>query len=174
MILKTKRLLLRPFRESDAKAVYALARDPLVGPAAGWPPHTDVENSRQIIRNVLSAPHTFAVVDKQSGCVLGSIGLKRANVGFAVSDDQMELGYWIGVPYWGKGLMPEAAKAVLAYAFDTLHLTTVWCGYYEGNHKSQRVQEKCGFLPHHSVVMDVPLLGDRRLCHFSRIIKGNE
>ncbi len=174
MVLHTSRLLLRPFRESDAGELYALARDPLIGPSAGWPPHTSVENSRQIIRNVLSLPHTFAVVDGQSGHLLGSIGLKKANVGFEVKEDQLELGYWIGVAHWGKGLIPEAVQAVLTYGFENLQLSAVWCGYYDGNERSKRVQEKCGFVPHHSVEMEVSLLGERRLCHFSKITKGND
>ena len=61
MILKTERLLLRPWNESDAESLYEYAKDPRVGPVAGWPVHTGVENSREIIRTVLSAPETYAV-----------------------------------------------------------------------------------------------------------------
>ena len=171
MILETQRLILRPFRESDAGDVFELARDPLVGPAAGWQPHKSVEDSRRIIGSVLSAENTFAVVDKQSGRVIGSIGVQSANVGHSVPADQPELGYWIGVPYWGRGLIPEAAKAILAYCFDALQTSAVWCGYYEGNDKSKRVQEKCGFKPSHSIEMEVPLLHTRRLCHFTRLTR---
>ena len=64
MTLETKRLLLRPWEESDAESCYRYARDPFVGPAAGWPAHTSVENSREIIRTVLSEPDTFAVILK--------------------------------------------------------------------------------------------------------------
>ena len=61
MNLKTRRLLLRPFQESDAADLYEYAKDPRVGPIAGWPVHTSVENSREIIRTVFAAPNTFAV-----------------------------------------------------------------------------------------------------------------
>lgn len=171
MMMQTERLLLRPFGQRDAGDVYELARDPLVGPAAGWQPHKSVEDSRQIIRNVLSAENTFAVVDKQSGRVIGSIGIRSANVGRPVPADQPELGYWLAVPYWGRGLIPEAVKAILAYCFNTLHTSAVWCGYYEGNEQSKRVQEKCGFEPSHAMAMDVPLLHTRRLCHFTRLTR---
>ena len=67
MILETQRLWLRPWQESDAEDLYAYASDPAVGPAAGWPPHTSVDNSRDIIKNVLSAPQTYAVVLKETG-----------------------------------------------------------------------------------------------------------
>ena len=56
MILETERLILRPWCESDADDLYTYASDPEVGPPAWWPPHTSVENSREIIRTVLSKP----------------------------------------------------------------------------------------------------------------------
>ena len=146
MILKTKRLILRPWEESDAVDLYRYASDPEVGPIAGWPVHTSVENSLEIIRNVLSVSETYAVVDKDTGCAIGSIGLmigKASSIG--ISDTEGEVGYWVGVPYWGQGLIPEAVQEILRYAFEELHLEKVWCGYYDGNIKSKRVQEKCGF-----------------------------
>ena len=57
----TDRLLLRPWTEADAEDLYRYAKDPQVGPAAGWPVHTSVENSREIIKNVLLEPGTYAV-----------------------------------------------------------------------------------------------------------------
>ena len=67
MILQTKRLILRPWSENDAEELYKYASDPEVGPPAGWPPHTSAENSREIIRTVLSAPETYAVCLKENG-----------------------------------------------------------------------------------------------------------
>ena len=58
MELQTKRLILRPWQESDAEALYKYASNPNIGPIAGWPPHTSIENSREIIKVVLSAPET--------------------------------------------------------------------------------------------------------------------
>lgn len=63
-MMETERLLLRPWQESDAEALYRWASDPEVGPAAGWSPHTSVEDSREIIRTVLSEEGTFAVLLK--------------------------------------------------------------------------------------------------------------
>ena len=144
MTLETPRLLLRPWEDSDAKQLYSLARDPRVGPIAGWPPHKDIADSRRILRDILQTEESYAVVLKETGEVIGSIGL-RQNSDLASGDAERELGYWLGVPFWGKGYMPEAAKAVLRHAFEDLGLETVWCGYYEGNARSQRVQEKLGF-----------------------------
>ena len=72
IVMETERLLLRPWRESDVEILFKYAKDPAVGPAAGWPPHTSVEESLEIIRTVFSAPETYAVVLKQTGEPVGS------------------------------------------------------------------------------------------------------
>lgn len=143
MVLETNRLLLRSWCEADAEECFRYASDPRVGPSAGWPVHTSVENSRRIIRDVLMAPETYAIVLKESGLPIGSIGLHHNDL--AEKDDEAELGYWLGVPYWGRGLVPEAARELLRHAFEDLKLQRVWCAYYDGNEKSKRVQEKLGF-----------------------------
>ena len=66
MILETKRLILRPWEESDAEEYYKYAKDPLVGPICGWTPHTNIAESKRSIKNVLSAPETYAVVWKET------------------------------------------------------------------------------------------------------------
>lgn len=151
MELTTERLLLRPWEESDAESLYEYAKDPAVGPIAGWPVHTSVENSREIIRDVLSAEETYAVCLKVDGKAVGSIGLmigSASNLG--LPDTEGEIGYWIGVPFWGRGLIPEAVKELLRHGFEELKLEKIWCGYFEGNIKSKRVQEKCGFIYYHT------------------------
>ena len=74
-MIATKRLLLRPWEDKDAEDLYRYASSPLVGPAAGWPVHTSVENSLEIIHGVLSAPETYAVVLKSTNRPVGSVGL---------------------------------------------------------------------------------------------------
>ncbi len=166
MIFETERLILRPWCEEDAEELFKHAKDPDVGPRAGWPIHTSVENSRDIIRDVLSAPETYAVCLKTDGKPVGSIGLHRKDL--AQREDEYELGYWIGKEFWGQGLIPEAAREILRHAFEDLHMQTVWCGYYDGNEKSHRVQEKLGFLYHHTTErIEVSLLGETRTGHAS-------
>lgn len=151
MKLETKRLILRPWEEGDAEALFKYASHPDVGPIAGWPAHTSVENSREIIKSVLSAPHTFAVVLKETGEPVGSIGLKLDGAcKLGISDTESEIGYWLGVPYWGQGLIPEAVRKIMQYGFEVLRLERIWCVCFEGNTKSKRVQEKCGFKYHHT------------------------
>ena len=163
-MLETERLILRPWREEDAEDLYQYAKDAEVGPLAGWPAHTSVEESRRVIRTVLSAPLTFAVCLKADEKPIGSVGFHRNDL--AENDDEYELGYWIGKPFWGNGLIPEASREMLRFAFEDLGMNRIWCGYYEGNFKSRRVQEKLGFVYHHTtegIVLE--LLGEIRTGH---------
>ena len=149
MQLETKRLILRPWQDADAEELYKYASDPQIGPIAGWDPHTSVENSLDIIHGVLSVPETYAVVLKDTGKPVGSVGIMRKGSA-PMSETEAEIGYWIGVPYWGQGLIPEAVNELLRRCFNELECTAVWCGYFDGNQKSKRVQEKCGFTYHHT------------------------
>lgn len=173
MVLETKRLILRPWQESDAEDLYQYASSPLVGPAAGWPVHTSVENSRAIIRDVLSAPETYAIIDKTTERAIGSIGIKLGNASILeLSETEGEIGYWLGVPFWGNGLIPEAVNEILDYGFTALKLDKLWCAYYDGNIKSKRVQEKCGFV-YQFTRKDVPcpLLNETKTEHISCITR---
>lgn len=119
MIIETERLILRPWSEDDAESLYEFAKDPRVGPIAGWSVHTSVENSRQVIKEILSADGTFAIVRKGEDKAIGSIGLligEKSNL--KIRHDEAEIGYWIGVPYWGKGMVPEAIQELIKYAFE--------------------------------------------------------
>ena len=107
MELQTPRLLLRPWEESDAEALYELAKDPDVGPAAGWNVHKDVEESREIIRTILSAPGTFAIFGRRDGQLRGSCGFFPTRAQGAEAGE-LEIGYWVGKPFWGRGIAPEA------------------------------------------------------------------
>ena len=81
-------------------------------------------------------------------------------------DDECELGYWIGQPFWGNGYVPEAARELLRHGFEDLNMQTIWCGYYDGNSKSKRVQEKVGFVFHHTCEeVPVPLMNEIRVGH---------
>ena len=174
LVMETPRLLLRPWREEDAEMLYESAKDPAVGPAAGWPPHTSVENSREIIRTVLSEPVTWAVVLKETVLPVGSLGLMiGAGSHLKLPENEAEIGYWIGRPCWGQGLIPEAVRCVQRYAFDALGIERLWCGYFDGNEKSKRVQEKCGFVYHHTIPeMKCSLINEVRTEHITVLAKA--
>ena len=171
-MLETKRLILRPWREEDGEDLYEYAKDPAVGPPAGWPPHTDVENSREVIRKYLSGAETYAVCLKD-GKPVGSVGLKlKGQTDMTDRDDECELGYWLGKPFWGQGIIPEAARELLRHAFEDLNMRAVWCGYYEGNEKSRRVQQKLGFIYRYTTHdLDVPLVNEKRTGHTSLLTR---
>lgn len=171
--LTTERLQLRQWREEDAGVLYEFAKSPEIGPIAGWPVHTDVENSREIIRDVLSKEETYAVVLKDEDNPVGSAGLMiGGESNLLISEEEAEIGYWIGVPYWGRGLIPEAVQELMRYAFEELGLKKLWCGYFDGNEKSWRVQQKCGFkYVRTDEGNDFPLLGETKTEHITCITK---
>lgn len=167
-VIETDRLILRPWRDSDADALFRYAADPDIGPIAGWEPHASVEESLKIIRTVFAAPEVYAVVLKTTGEPVGSCGIMSADSlhSAEMKLGEAEIGYWIGRPYWGQGLIPEAVRALLRRCFEDLALDAVWCGYYEGNIKSRRVCEKSGFRYHHTNKNIISPLGDVRTEHF--------
>lgn len=173
MEFRTERLILRPWKESDAESLYEYAKNPEVGPIAGWPVHTSVENSLDIIRTVLSAPETYAVCLKEDNRAIGSVGLIPPMQSHTkASEDEIEIGYWIGVPFWGKGYIPEAVRRLQKHVFEDLGYSAMWCGYYDGNEKSKRCQEKCGFVYHHTEEnKPCALMGDVRTEHFTKLTK---
>ncbi len=173
MIFETDRLILRPWKESDAESLYEYAKDPEVGPIAGWPVHTSIGNSKEIIRDVLSGEEVYAVCLKADNRAIGSIGLIKPEQSHTKAEpDEIEVGYWIGVPFWGQGLIPEAVNEVIRHAFEDLNYEILWCGWFEGNDKSRRVQEKCGFKYHHTN-KDVlwKIMGDIRTEHIMKLTR---
>lgn len=149
--IKTERLILRRWRNNDAPSMFKYASDPDVGPIAGWPAHKSLEESQMIVNKFVNGhPYCFAIcLKKDISHPIGAIELKT-ETDMSDRDDEYELGYWLGKPYWGNGYMPEAGKALIAFGFDELKLNAIWCGYYDGNYKSKRAQEKMGFVYHHS------------------------
>jgi len=174
-MIETERLILRPWQESDAESLFLYAKDPDIGPIAGWPPHKSVKDSLEIIRTVFAALETYAVVLKSTGAPVGSCGIMFTGTihSAEIKSGEAEIGYWIGKPYWGQGLIPEAVKALLDRCFNVLSLSAVWCGYYDGNNKSRRVIEKCGFTYHHTEKDIISPLGDIRTEHFYKMDKIN-
>lgn len=172
-IMETERLILRRWRESDAEDLYKNASDPAVGPIAGWPVHQNIEESGKIIRTVFCGEEAYAICLKQDNRAVGAIELKlRGRSHLIENDDECELGFWLGKSFWGQGLMPEAVHEMLRHAFQDLGMNKVWCGYYDGNVNSKRVQEKTGFRYRRRIRdKDVPLLQEKRTEHINCITK---
>ena len=141
--IQTERLILRPWRESDAAALYHCARDPQVGLPCGWMPHTSEDYSREVIRTILSADGTYAVTLPETDLAIGSVSLQPTTNPECIG--HLMLGYWLGADWWGNEYMPEAAGALLRCGFEDLGLTEIWCSHFEENHNSHRVIKKLGF-----------------------------
>lgn len=167
MILESRRLVLRPWRAADAESLFQYASDPAVGPAAGWPPHQNLEESRSVIANVLSAAECYAICEAGSDTAIGAVELQLfGHSDKAKAADECELGCWLGRPFWGRGYMPEAAERLIRRAFEELGCRKIWAGYFEGNEQSKRMQEKLGFVYDHTEKdHPVPLLDTVRTLH---------
>ena len=173
MILYTKRLILRPWTEDDAGSLFEYAKDERIGPAAGWPAHKSIDDSLDFIRSVKDAPEMYAVCLREDNRAIGAAGTKLGEVSkLKLPDNEGEIGYWIGAPFWGRGLIPEAVRELIRRSFTELGLDTLWCGYFEGNMKSKRAMEKCGFTYHHTNRdIDWEPMGDVRTEHITRLTR---
>lgn len=147
-MMETERILLRPWRESDAGALYKYASDPEVGMRAGWPPHQSVDESLDVIKTAFNNDTTWAIVLKATGEAIGAMGYmpewemdlpKRAN--------EPLVGYWVGRPYWNRGICTEALRLMLGHIGQKGVYRSLIGSHYVDNPASGRVMEKCGFVP---------------------------
>lgn len=146
--LETERLILRPWTQEDLEAFYEYASVDGVGQMAGWQPHESREVSQMILDSFIKHKKTFALQLKENGKVIGSLGLEDRDENLPPEYDLKagrELGYVLSKDYWGRGLMPEAVKAVIDFCFNELRFDFVSCGHFAWNGQSKRVIEKCGF-----------------------------
>lgn len=160
MTLETPRLLLRPFAGEDAPAIFALARDPEIGPRSGWKPFASELEARIVLRGELMNDRTWAITDRSDGTLLGAAGIHNCSA----MPGEPEFGCWIGRAYWGRGYMPEAAAALLRMLFDGGE-RRVWCAHYGKNGQSRRAIGKAGFLPV-LVRVEFNALGARNLVYY--------
>ena len=160
-VIETKRLILRPFRQSDLRDFNEYASVPGVGEMAGWKHHETIEKTQEILDRFIKEDKTFAIVFKKNNKVIGSLGVEKYGLEDKLTEFNgyygREIGYVLSKDYWGTGIMPEAVGAVIHDLFNHLNLDFLICGYYDFNNQSKRVQEKCGFKPYRKLVMDTRL-----------------
>ena len=122
---KTVRLILRSWTLTDAESVYEQARNPKIGAMCGWPPHTSVEESREIIEHVLRKPHSFAICLEDNQAI-GSIGLLFQNdSNLPMSDREAEIGYWLGEDFGERAMQPKRCNQLS----PMLSRNCLWCGF---------------------------------------------
>ncbi len=143
--IETERLVLRPWAPEDLVDFHEYAQVPGVGEMAGWLPHTTLEQTRAILDKFIEHKKTLALVLKENRKVIGSLGIEKLNPDPEPTLQGRSLGYVLSKDYWGRGLMPEAVRAVTDYCFSVLHYDFLTCGHFESNAQSRRVIEKCGF-----------------------------
>lgn len=147
--IETARLTLRPFEEKDLDDLYEYASDDGVGEASGWKHHENKEETAEVLKALIEGHHVFAIEEKESGKVIGSIGFEESpdavygscNIGENIND----IGYIIGRNYWGNDYAYEAICGMLSYSFYVLHLDAVTCACFKENTASKKIIERCGF-----------------------------
>lgn len=143
--LTTERLTLRAFTLADANRVQQLAGAFAVADTTGHMPHPYEDGMAEDWVGGLDAEFdvkeaaTFAITLRDTGELVGAIGLTIHS-----HDQHAELGYWLGVPYWNRGYMTEAARAILQFAFENLKLNRVYASHFARNPASGRVMQKAG------------------------------
>ena len=144
VILKTERLLIRPWRQSDLDDFYSYASVDGVGQMAGWKPHESKEESKIILDMFISHKKTFAL--EYQGKVIGSVGIEKYNeTHFPEFKNKKcrEIGYVLSKEYWGQGLMPEALKEVIRFLFENANLDVIFCGHFIVNIGIRVPIQKC-------------------------------
>ena len=153
--LETERLVLREWTLDDLDDFFEYAKNPDVGPRAGWFAHKNKEESLEILQRFIQDKKTFAIVYKENNKVIGSLGIEKYGAVEKLSEffdyQGREIGYALSKDYWGRGLMPEALRAVIDYLFNELNLDFLLCGHFDFNNQSKRAQEKVGFVPYRKI-----------------------
>jgi ribosomal-protein-alanine N-acetyltransferase len=141
MELKTKRLLLRRYRDDDIPALARLLGAKEVAATTLRIPHPYTEaDARAFLKAQESPASKFGMFEISSGELIGGIGLSVDE-----RHQHAELGYWVGPPYWGKGYATEAAREMLRHGFEDLKLNRIFAGVFTGNPASEQVLRKIGF-----------------------------
>jgi RimJ/RimL family protein N-acetyltransferase len=145
-VLETERLVLRAPHLGDAKVLAALGNDRRIAENLRRLPHPyGRADAEDFIASVNGGGELCFLVCLPDGTPIGTCGVAAAD-GPAIGDGSApELGYWLGVPYWGRGYATEAVRALIDYAFGDLAHDAIQAGARVTNPASRRVMEKCGF-----------------------------
>ena len=144
--LKTPRLVLRPWRQSDLDDFYEYASVEGVGEMVGWRHHKYKDQTQEILNTFIGSKKIWCV--EYQGKAVGSFTLEDAREQYVpefFDETIRELGFILAKPLWGQGLMKEAVDAALDYLFKEVGCTLVIYGYFEGNIRAEKLMKKCGF-----------------------------
>lgn len=141
--METPRLVLRHWHESDLEDFLAFAADPAVMLDSGARPATTFEEEQAFFRRALWDSGCYAIVLKETGHPIGKIKFQKDIR--RPKGNSLSIGYELARAYWGRGYMTEALAAMVRCAFERKHVDVLAIGHFQGNHRSRRVIEKCGF-----------------------------
>ncbi|MGV2452837.1 MULTISPECIES: GNAT family N-acetyltransferase [Chryseobacterium] len=158
-VLQTERLILSQLEEKDIPFIVELLQHRIFSDLTSNIPYPYVENdarswvemSKEAFEN--NTGYTFAIRNKE-GQIIGAIGLHDRD------DDKAELGYWIGIPYWNKGYVTEAAKGIIDFGFDELKLNKIFATHFLHNPASGRIMEKIGMKKEAVLIKEVKKDGE--------------
>jgi RimJ/RimL family protein N-acetyltransferase len=141
LVLETQRLILRPWAESDIpELVLWIGAREVAATTLRIPHPYREEHAREFLRTVQKENEMrLSIRLRSDGRLCGGVGLLPT-----AAHQHAELGYWLGVPFWGNGYATEAARAVVRYGFDEIQLHRIFASHFEGNVASARVLEKLG------------------------------
>jgi len=146
-ILETERLLLRKLRISDDRDIFEYAKNPEISRYVTWETHKSIEDARAFItwnleRYDKGEIGEWGIELKETGRIIGSIGFVELDtVNFCGT-----VGYALSKKYWGKGIMTEAVKRIIGFAFEEMGLNRVEAVHIPENEASGRVMQKAGML----------------------------
>lgn len=138
-----EKILIRDLRYSDLDAYYEYGKDPKVGPFAGWKPFPSKDIASRVLNGQIVSRETFAICLKESDCLVGTISLY--NTAIRKYNKAKSLGFSLNSRYWNQGIMTEAVRLLIEYAFTKTDCEILEVGHHIDNYRSKRVVEKCGF-----------------------------
>lgn len=149
LVVRTDRLILRPWTPADADAIFPIVSDPEFPRLMSWRAHASIEETLAFVaatQRGLAEDTQLAWAIERGGRPVGCISLDDLTwVLRAWRLDRAEIGYWLAPDQWGQGVMTEAGRAAMRFSFETLGLHKLEIGCLAENDRSRRVIEKCGF-----------------------------
>ncbi|MBQ3253319.1 MAG: GNAT family N-acetyltransferase [Acholeplasmatales bacterium] len=158
MRLIGERIIIRDLSFKDDNDFFEYAKNPNVGPMAGWKPIESIELARRVLSGNILSKDVYAIALKDSNKMIGSISIY--NYGIRKYNKVKSLGFSLSEDYWNQGIMTEAVKLVINYVFNKTDCEVLEVGHHTDNYGSKRVIEHCGFLY------------DGRLCKYKKLYDG--
>ncbi len=143
-LLDNRQLIIRPLKPEDAPRISLLSNNINIWKNVrdSFPFPYKLEDAQTFIQNCINQNPMVTFGIEYDGEIVGAIGFELQSDVYRLS---AELGYWIGEPYWGKGIATQSVKSMVKFGFNELNLIRIYAGVFESNKASMKVLEKAGF-----------------------------